>query len=111
MPRDLLDVGALAKSPTFLLRLTAAMARVASCVGREGTGTAEHYVLRRDLARDFVKWTDDTVQGMAWLVASQSDVTADIDDGRLVAIVNDLWSAAAGAGQYSEWSAFDEAAR
>jgi hypothetical protein len=86
------------------------MARVASHVGREGTGTAEYHVLRRDLARDFVKWPGDTVQGMAWLLAAQADVTADIDDGPLIAMVNELWNAAAGAGQYSEWSAFDQAA-
>lgn len=107
--RSLSDVGGLANSPAFLARVTAAMARIASHVGREGSSTAEHYVLRREYAREFARWTDDTVPGMAWLIAAQPDVTAEIDDGALVAMVAELWNAAAGAGISVEWgSPFDE---
>lgn len=108
MPRDLSEVGGLARSPVFLGRVVAAMARVASQVGRE-PGTAEYHVLRREFAREFTRWTDDTAQGMAWLVAAQPHVTAMVTDGELVDLVNELWSAAAGAGLFNEWAKFDEA--
>lgn len=110
MPLSLAEVGGVAKSPAFLARVTAAMARIASHVGRESGGTTEHHVLRREFAREFARWTDDTVQGMAWLVAAQPDVTADIDDCSLVVMVNELWNAAAGAGASADWrSQFDGA--
>lgn len=109
MPLSLSEVGGLARSPAFLARVHAAVARVASHVGRDTASTQEHYVLRRDLARDFSRWMDDVVQGMAWMVAAQPDVTADIDDGTLVGLVLELWDAAAGAGASWSPSAFDEA--
>jgi len=73
------------------------MARVGWQVGQEA-GVDEYHLARRDLVREFARWNDDAVKGMAWLVAAQPGVTADTDDGQLVALVAELWSAAAGAG-------------